>query len=106
MQQVLQILSMLVNADKIGGWVRAGIASLFPYLLVKFPALTPFLSDAVREAISVIATTVAVGLWSQLVKSDSAKVQMAAEVPSVTQIKVNDANVAAGTSAPEVQLTK
>jgi hypothetical protein len=49
---------------------------------------------------------IAVGWWSQLTKSDAAKVQMAAEVPSVTKIVTTDPVLDKAVTAPEVQLAK
>jgi hypothetical protein len=102
---MLEILAKFIDADKLGGWVRGGLAALFTFLLLKFPGLTPFLSDAVRDAVSVLAVTVVVGLWSQLTKTDYAKVQMAADVPSTKRIESTDP-VIANMPAPEVQLAR
>lgn len=92
---MLEILSKFIDADKLGGWVRGGLAALFTFLMLKFPGLTPFLSDAVREAVSVLAVTVVIGFWSHLTKSDAAKVAMAADVPAVKKIEVTSSDLAA-----------
>ena len=71
---ILKILSMLVNADKIGGWVRAGVASLLTIAIAHWAPLGSILTPETQTALGVAAAGIAVGIWSQLTKSDSAKV--------------------------------
>jgi hypothetical protein len=96
----------LVDADKLGGWVRAGAASLLATVVAKNPVLSAYLDPVTQAAIATALSGVAVGVWSQLSKSDVAKVQMAAEVPSVTKILTTDPVLDKAVTAPEVQLSK
>lgn len=66
---MMEIFVSLVNADKLGGWVRAGVASLFGYLAAKTGgALVPFLTPEMQAAVGVVASTIAVGAWQHIVK--------------------------------------
>jgi hypothetical protein len=96
----------LVDADKLGGWVRAGAASLLATVVAKNPTLSAYLDPVTQAAIATALSGVAVGAWSQLTKTDAAKVQMAAEVPSVTKILTTDPTLNNAVTAPEVQLSK
>ncbi len=119
---MLALLSKLIDADKIGGWARAGVASLLAIVIAKFPGLSGILDPATQTAIGVVVSGIVVGIWSQLVKSDAAKIQMAAEVPSspaadtakvqmaadvpsTKSIQTTDPVIAAATS-PQVTLAK
>lgn len=103
---MLQLLSNLIGADKLGGWVRGGVASLLAILIAKFPGLSGVLDPGTQAAIGVLVSGIVVGIWQQLAKSDAAKVQMAAEVPSVTKVVTTDPAVVAATTAREVTLAK
>jgi hypothetical protein len=96
----------LIDADKVGGWVRAGTASALAAALAKFPFLSAYLDPVTQAALATFLSGIAVGWWSQLTKSDAAKVQMAAEVPSVTKIVTTDPVLDKAVTAPEVQLAK
>ena len=108
----LSFLSQFINADKIGGWVRAGVASLFGFLIAhyaaKYPLLTDILSPEVQASIGVAASAIVVGLWSQLTKTDAAKIDMAAAIPGpakeVAFAGVSDSTkIAAVTALPDVE---
>lgn len=76
----LTFLTQFVDANKLGGWVRAGVASGLGFLLAHYAAQYPLLSDVlspqVQASIGVGLATVVVGLWSQLTKTTEAKVAM------------------------------
>lgn len=78
------LLTQFVDANKIGGWVRAAVASglalVLTHYAAQFPLLSDILSPQVQLAIGAMASTLAVGLWSQLTKTDKSKVQAAAAV--------------------------
>lgn len=59
----------LVDADKLGGWVRAGVAALIPVIVVKLPVLGSILTPDVALALGVTISGVVVGVWSQIAKS-------------------------------------
>lgn len=108
----LGFLSQFINADKLGGWVRAGVASVLGYLIAhyaaKYPLLTSILSPEVQGAIGVAASAAVVGLWSQLTKTDTAKIDMAAAIgPAGKEAAfagVSDsAKIAAVTALPDVE---
>jgi len=105
---MLDFLSKLIDADKLGGWVRAGVSALLGLLISKWSVLSSILSPDMQNAIGVAVAGLVVGLWSHLTKSDTAKVAMAAEVPAVKNgggIQVTDPAIAAATP-PAVTLTK
>lgn len=62
-------LVTLVDANQIGGWVRAGVASLFGavggYLV---GPLAGFQDPNAQAAVGVIVSTLVVGIWSSLAK--------------------------------------
>lgn len=88
----LTFLSSFINADKIGGWVRAGVASGLGFLIAhyaaKYPVLTNILSPEVQAAVGVAASGAVVGLWSHLTKTDEAKIAAVAAMPDVEKIVV------------------
>lgn len=73
---MLEILGKLINADKLGGWVRAGVASLLAIVIAKWPGLGSFISPELQTALGVLASGIVVGVWSQLTKSEAGKVAM------------------------------
>ncbi|MDE2105528.1 MAG: hypothetical protein KGL39_50340 [Patescibacteria group bacterium] len=104
----LSFLTQFIDANKLGGWVRAGVASLVGVLIAKYPGLGTYLDPATQAALGVIATTVVVGIWSQLIKTDTAKVAAAAALPDVAKIIVKPtasdgiADMAADPTKPKV----
>lgn len=64
----MQILSGLVDASKLGGWVRAGVASGLAVAIGKLPVLGQFLDPATQTALGVFVSGVVVGIWSHYVK--------------------------------------
>ena len=119
----LAFLSQFIDANKLGGWVRAGVASWCGYLIAhyaaKYPILTDVLSPEVQAAIGVVFSGAAVGLWSQLTKTDTAvipmlkispgsKLTMAAEIPGPAKEAAfagipDAAKIAAVTALPDVE---
>jgi hypothetical protein len=67
--KMLDILKSLVDAEKLGGWVRAGVAAAAPWLVIKVPFLATAFTPDVLNAFAVVASAVVVGIWSQYVKS-------------------------------------
>lgn len=88
----LSILSQFIDANKLGGYVRAGVASVLAALIAryatKYPILADVLSPEVQIAIGVSVSGAVVGLWSQLTKTDAAKIAAVAALPDVEKIVV------------------
>lgn len=63
------ILVSLVDASKLGGWVRAGVASLLTIVIAKVPTVKDILDPSTQAALGVVVSGIVVGLWSQYVKS-------------------------------------
>ena len=63
------ILKMFVTNSKVGGWVRAAVASGFVLLIHKYPVLGPVISPEAQTEIATGLATIAVGAWSHYVKS-------------------------------------
>lgn len=91
---MLEILAKFIDADKLGGWVRAGVAALLGLLIAKIPIVGTIVGPDLQEAVGVLVAGLVVGIWSQLTKSDAAKVAMAAEVPAVKRIEVTSSDLA------------
>lgn len=62
------LISMFVNANKIGGWVRSGVAVGLPFMLHRYPLLTDFMPLGAQDALVTILTFAAIGLWSHISK--------------------------------------
>lgn len=62
-------ISMFIDSGKVGGWVRAGVASVLPLLIAKYPLAGVILDPATQTMVATLASTIAVGLWSHYVKS-------------------------------------
>lgn len=73
---MLALLSTIIGPDKIGGWVRSGVAALLGILIAKWPLLSQVLDPATQSAIGFAAAGIVVGLWSQVTKTEAAKVAM------------------------------
>ena len=105
-------ISQFVDANKLGGWVRAGVASILAVAIGKWPLLGAILDPATQQALGVVLAGVVVGFWSQLTKTDSQKMKMVEAIPDVKQIVVaanatdGVANAAEDTSRPKVVTTQ
>lgn len=65
----MQVISALVDAGKLGGWVRAAVAAGLTAAIAKFPGLSAFLDPATQTALGVFVSGVVVGIWSHYVKN-------------------------------------
>lgn len=65
-----QVLASLVDSSKLGGWVRAGVASGLACVIARLPVLKDILTPDTQAALGVFISGVAVGLWSHFVKSN------------------------------------
>jgi len=68
----MQFLVKLIDADKLGGWVRASVASALGLALAKWPALGTIVGPDFQAALGVILSGIAVGIWSSIAKSAAA----------------------------------
>lgn len=62
----------LVDADKLGGWVRAGVAAVFTIVLARWPVLGSIVGPDLQVAVAAAIATAVVGLWSQIAKNMAA----------------------------------
>ena len=106
---LVQLLNKLVGPEKIGGWVRGAIAAALVAVVSKYPPLGTILDTGTQTQIAALVATIVVGIWSQLVKTDSAKLAAVEAMPSVSKITVVPvassaavAAVAADPSRPKV----
>lgn len=88
MGNIMDFLKQFIDANKLGGWMRAGVASLLGLLIAKWPLLSSFLDPTTQSAIGVAISGIVVGIWSQLTKTDSAKIAAVEALPDVTKIVV------------------
>lgn len=65
-------ITSLIDAGQLGGWVRAGVASLFGAVSgVLVGPLAGFQDPAVQTAVGVVVSTIVVGIWSSLAKKST-----------------------------------
>lgn len=98
---VLSVLAKFINADTIGGYVRAAVAAGASALLAWTGGwLVPFVTPEVQTAITAALTALLVGIWSQISKHTTA--------PTTVQIdKVLEKQVTANVLTPtEAQAAK
>jgi hypothetical protein len=62
------LLTSLVDSSKLGGWVRALVASGLTMAIAKVPHLKDILDPSTQAALGVVVSGIVVGLWSQYVK--------------------------------------
>jgi hypothetical protein len=66
-------LGKLIDAGKIGGWVRAAVAAVLTMvvakLALKIPAISQIVTPGTIDYVAVAAGTFVAGLWSQVVKA-------------------------------------
>lgn len=65
----MDFLTTLIDADKLGGWVRAGLGALLATGIAKYPGLTDYLTPEMQAALGVFVSGLAVGLWSHIAKA-------------------------------------
>lgn len=66
---ILSIVAKFINADTIGGYVRAAVAAGFSALLAwKGGWLMPFLTPEMQTGVTAAITALAVGFWGQIAK--------------------------------------
>ncbi len=85
----LSFLTQFIDANKLGGWVRAGIAALLGVVIGKWPLLSSVLAPTTQQALGVVIAGIVVGIWSQLTKTDSAKLAAVEAMPDVKTITVS-----------------
>lgn len=84
----LGILSKIIGPDKIGGWVRAGVGAAFVAAVARWPVLGAYLAPDVQTQLAAALAALVVGAWSQLTKTDDAKMKMTEALPDVANIVV------------------
>lgn len=62
-------LTALINADKLGGWVRAGVGAALVALVAKAPWLKDYLDPSTQTAFGVFVSGLVVGAWSHFAKA-------------------------------------
>lgn len=62
-------LTKLIDAGTLGGWVRAGVASLLTIAIAHWAPLGSILTPETQTAIGVAISSVAVGIWSHIAKA-------------------------------------
>jgi hypothetical protein len=62
-------LTMFLSADKVGGYVRAGVAGLLADLVLKYPGLADTFTPNEQTAIATAVAGLAVGFWSHVAKN-------------------------------------
>jgi hypothetical protein len=86
---ILSLLTKFVDANKLGGWVRAIVAAGFVALIAEYPVLGNYVAPAVQTQIAAAIAAIVVGYWSQLTKSDEAKIKMVTDLPGVDTVNIN-----------------
>jgi hypothetical protein len=77
----LSFLTQFFDASKVGGYARSGVAALFGIAIAKWPALSAYLDPATQAALGLAVSGVAVGVWSQLTKTNAAKIAAVNALP-------------------------
>lgn len=99
---IISIIAKFINADTIGGWVRAAVATIFGMLAAwlgpKIPFLSSILSPDAQAYVAATITAALVGLWSQLSKQTTA--------PTATQAVAVTTNLAAAGVIPQTTADK
>lgn len=69
---MIDILIKLVNAEQIGGWVRAAVAAFFGANMgLLIGPLAGFADPAAQSAVGIVLSTIVVGVWSSVAKKVS-----------------------------------
>src|ERR1017187_7746304 len=77
----LSFLTQFFDASKVGGYARSGVAALLGIAIAKWPALSVVLDPTTQAALGLAVSGVVVGVWSQLTKTDAAKVAAVDALP-------------------------
>ena len=77
----LSFLTQFFDASKVGGYARSGVAALLGIAIAKWPALATVLDPTTQAALGLAVSGAVVGIWSQLTKSDAAKVAAVEAMP-------------------------
>jgi hypothetical protein len=85
----LSFLTQFFDASKVGGYARSGVAALLGIAIAKWPALSTVLDPATQAALGLAVSGAVVGIWSQLTKSDDAKLAAVEALPGVQHIVTN-----------------
>lgn len=91
MDFVSSIIAKLINADMIGGWVRAAVGAGFVLLIAKFPIFA-FITPETQVTIAAAISTFVVGFWQQIAKQTTA--------PTTTQAIAVTSNLVANNVIP------
>lgn len=68
----MNFIVKLLDANTLGGWVRAGVSAGLGLLIAKSSTLAAVLDPTTQTSIAALASTLVVGFWSQIAKSYSA----------------------------------
>ena len=77
----MNFLTQFIDASKVGGWARAGVAALLGIAISKWPALSSVLDPTTQAALGLAVSGAVVGIWSQMTKTDAAKVAAVNALP-------------------------
>src|ERR1039458_5416896 len=77
----ISFLTQFIDASKVGGWARAGVAALLGIAIFKWPALSSVLDPTTQAALGLAVSGAVVGIWSQMTKTDAAKVAAVNALP-------------------------
>ena len=86
--RLVGFLSLFIDSNKLGGWVRAIVAAGLVALVAKYPVLGNLIDPAIQVQIAAAIAAIVVGGWSQLTKTDSAKIAAVSALPDVEKIVV------------------
>lgn len=68
----MNFIAKLLDANTLGGWVRAGVAAGFGVLVAKSSFVAAILTPEMQDMAAVLASGIVVGVWSQIAKKFAA----------------------------------
>jgi hypothetical protein len=77
----LTFLTQFFDASKVGGYARSATAALLGIAIAKWPALGTVLDPTTQAALGLAVSGAVVGIWSQLTKTDAAKIAAVNALP-------------------------
>jgi hypothetical protein len=77
----MSLLTQFFDASKVGGYARSGVAALLGIAIAKWPALNSILDPTTQAALGLAVSGMVVGIWSQLTKTDAAKMAAVDALP-------------------------